>query len=198
MDYVNLRSAAVLTAIKSYYSDSSKKFLALMDLMMIPSDPQRIIAARASVVSSRKSARQENEEKKQNKTHMAKSKIQNKVKKNIADRVSFPSTPTRGQALQIIHLGLVQINLKILYIFLSCIIFRSNTIMYWFLESLSVPTYRATFDLVDFRTSQKIQAEVTRKRTKMTMIARSYERRIRSGGVTRTGQARLQHRVRTQ
>ena len=52
MDYVNLRSATVLTAIKSYYSDSSKKFLALMDLMMIPSDPQRIIAARASVVSS--------------------------------------------------------------------------------------------------------------------------------------------------
>ena len=41
--------------------------------------------------------------------------------------------------------------------------------MYWFLESLSVPTYRATFDLVDFRTSQKIQAEVKRKRTKMTM-----------------------------
>ena len=32
-----------------------------------------------------------------------------------------------------------------------------------------MPTYRATFDLVDFRTSQKIQAEVTRKRTKMTM-----------------------------
>ena len=63
------------------------------------------------------------------------------------------------------------------------------------MESLSVPTYRATFDLVDFRTSQKIQAEVTRKRTKMTMIARSYERRIRTGGVTRTGQARLQHQA---
>ena len=53
MDYVNLRSAAVLTAIKSDYSDSSKKFPALVDLMMIPSEPQRIIAARASVVSSR-------------------------------------------------------------------------------------------------------------------------------------------------
>ena len=48
--------------------------------------------------------------------------------------------------------------------------FRSNTLVYWFSESLSVPTYRATFDLnEDFRTSQKIQAEVTRKRTKMTM-----------------------------
>ena len=82
MDYVNLRSAAVLTAIKSYYSDSSKKFLALVDIMMIPSEPQRIIAARASVVSSRQAnqARQENEEKNINKTHMAKSKIQNKVK----------------------------------------------------------------------------------------------------------------------
>ena len=53
MDYVNLRSAAVLTAIKSDYSDSSKKFPALVDLIMIPSEPQRIIAARASVVSSR-------------------------------------------------------------------------------------------------------------------------------------------------
>ena len=29
-------------------------------------------------------------------------------------------------------------------------------------------------------------------------IARSYERRIRTGGVTRTGQARLQHHKRTQ
>ena len=68
MDYVNLRSATVLTAIKSYYSDSSKKFLALMDLMMIPSDPQRIIAARASVVSSRETsaAREQGEEAKQN------------------------------------------------------------------------------------------------------------------------------------
>ena len=68
MDYVNLRSAAVLTAIKSYYSDSSKKFLALMDLMMIPSDPQRIIAAGASVVSSRETsaAREQGEEAKQN------------------------------------------------------------------------------------------------------------------------------------
>ena len=53
MDYVNLRSAAVLTAIKSDYSDSSKNFPALVDLIMIPSEPQRIIAARASVVSSR-------------------------------------------------------------------------------------------------------------------------------------------------
>ena len=67
-----------------------------------------------------KQARQENEEKKENKTHMAKLKIQNKVKKLIADRVSFPSTPRRGQALQIIHLGLVQINLKSCTIF-SCI-----------------------------------------------------------------------------
>ena len=68
MDYVDLRSAAVLTAIKSYYSDSSKKFLVLMDLMMIPSDPQRIIAARASVVSSCESsaAKERGEEGKQN------------------------------------------------------------------------------------------------------------------------------------
>ena len=72
-----MEPAAGIAAIKSDNSDSSKKFPALVDLMMIPSDPQRIIAARASVVSSRKSARQENEEKKQNKTHMAKSKIQN-------------------------------------------------------------------------------------------------------------------------
>ena len=48
--------------------------------------------------------------------------------------------------------------------------------MYWFLESLSVPTYRATFDLVDFRTSQKIQAEVTRKRTKMTMMTVAFSK----------------------
>ena len=77
-----MEPAAGIAAIKSDNSDSSKKFPALVDLMMIPSDPQRIIAARASVVSSRQAnqARQENEEKNINKTHMAKSKIQNKVK----------------------------------------------------------------------------------------------------------------------
>ena len=77
-----MEPAAGIPAMKSDNSDSSKKFPALVDLMMIPSDPQRIIAARASVVSSRQAnqARQENEEKNINKTHMAKSKIQNKVK----------------------------------------------------------------------------------------------------------------------
>ena len=77
-----MEPAIGIAAIKSDNSDSSKKFPALVDLMMIPSDPQRIIAARASVVSSRQAnqARQENEEKNINKTHMAKSKIQNKVK----------------------------------------------------------------------------------------------------------------------
>ena len=89
-------------------------------------------------------ARQENEEKNENKTHMAKSKIQNKVKKLIADRVSLPIDTYERPALQIIHLGLVQIKFKYLVHFLSCIFFRSNTIVYWFLESLSVPTYRAT------------------------------------------------------
>ena len=48
-----MEPAAGIVAIKSDNSDSSKKFPALVDLMMIPSDPQRIIAARASVVSSR-------------------------------------------------------------------------------------------------------------------------------------------------
>ena len=48
-----MEPAAGFAAIKSDNSDSSKKFPALVDLMMIPSDPQRIIAARASVVSSR-------------------------------------------------------------------------------------------------------------------------------------------------
>ena len=75
---------------------------------------------------------------------MAKSKIQNKVKKLIADRVSLPIDTYERPALQIIHLGLVQIKFKYLVHFLSCIFFRSNTIVYWFLESLSVPTYRAT------------------------------------------------------
>ena len=48
-----MEPAAGIAAIKSDYSDSSKKFPALVDLIMIPSEPQRIIAARASVVSSR-------------------------------------------------------------------------------------------------------------------------------------------------
>ena len=48
-----MEPATGIAAIKSDNSDSSKKFPALVDLMMIPSDPQRIIAARASVVSSR-------------------------------------------------------------------------------------------------------------------------------------------------
>ena len=63
-----MEPAAGIAAIKSDNSDSSKKFQALVDLMMIPSEPQRIIAARASVVSSRESsaARERGEEYKQN------------------------------------------------------------------------------------------------------------------------------------
>ena len=63
-----MEPAAGIAAIKSDNSDSSKKFPALVDLMMIPSDPQRIIAARASVVSSRETsaARERGEEAKQN------------------------------------------------------------------------------------------------------------------------------------
>ena len=63
-----MEPATGIAAIKSDNSDSSKKFQALVDLMMIPSEPQRIIAARASVVSSRESsaARERGEEYKQN------------------------------------------------------------------------------------------------------------------------------------
>jgi len=91
-----------------------------------------------------KQARQENEEKNENKTHMAKLKIQHKVKKLIADRVRLPidtyerpvapDYPPRFSSDKFKHL--VQYSI---YVF-----FRSNTILYWFLESLSVPTYRAT------------------------------------------------------
>ena len=50
-----MEPAIGIAAIQSDTSDSSKKFPALVDpiMIMIPSDPQRIIAARASVVSSR-------------------------------------------------------------------------------------------------------------------------------------------------
>ena len=65
-----MEPAAGIAAIQSDNSDSSKKFPALVDpiMIMIPSDPQRIIAARASVVSSRESsaARERGEEYKQN------------------------------------------------------------------------------------------------------------------------------------
>ena len=96
MDYVNLRAAAVLTAIKSYYSDSSKKFLALVDLIMIPSDPQRIIAARASVVSSRERSAATDEEK-NNKIVFSKTCTNCDLRQFdfdlIADRAVLPSRP---------------------------------------------------------------------------------------------------------
>ena len=53
---LTMEPAAGIAAIKSDNSDSSKKFLALVDLMIIPSEPRRIIAARASVVSSREAS----------------------------------------------------------------------------------------------------------------------------------------------
>ena len=100
---------------------------------------------------------------------MAKSKIQNKVKKIIADRVRLPIDTYKRPGAPDYPPRFSSDKFKNLVQYSICVFFRSNTILYWFLESLSVPIYRATFDLVDFRTSQKIQAEVTRKRTKMTM-----------------------------
>ena len=99
------------------------------------------------VVSSREARAAREREENQNSHHMAKLKVQNKVKKLIADRVSLPSDtykerlgapdypyPPRFSSDKFKHL--VQYSI---YVF-----FRSNTILYWFLESLSVPTYRAT------------------------------------------------------
>ena len=89
-------------------------------------------------------ARQENEEKNINKTHMAKSKIQNKVKKIIADRVRLPIDTYKRPGAPDYPPRFSSDKFKNLVQYSICVFFRSNTILYWFLESLSVPTYRAT------------------------------------------------------
>ena len=71
-------------------------------------------------------ARQENEEKNINKTHMAKSKIQNKVKKIIADRVRLPIDPYKRPGAPDYPPRFSSDKFKNLVQYSICVFFRSN------------------------------------------------------------------------